>query len=67
MDKKDAYSYLDRPASSQVPPKGDPPKIDFQVPMVVAVTGPIAEEATIDTWRKISADPQTYGIQRMSV
>ena len=59
------YSYLDcQDAASSQPPPEAPPQLDFQVPVAVIATGSTAEEAImgpIGGWRKISADPQTYG------
>lgn len=58
------FSYLDKapvvaPDSSQTQPR-----LDFQVPVAVAAVGATEQQAVLGvygTWRKISADPQTYG------
>ena len=45
-------------------PKADPPKLGFQVSVAVLATGSTKQEASLGAhgaWRKISADPQTYG------
>ena len=60
------YSYLDRgeEAPSQTPACSQPPRLDFQVSVALAVVGATDEDMKIGkfgAWRKISADPQTYG------